>query len=457
MCQELRRQVERARRSGNWHWSALLPQEIIDKAFSEARSTWNSRIYTPAVTMWLFLAQVLSADGSCRDAVAGLVADSAARGGPRCSSGTGGYCIARDRIPETACHRLVTESGKRISDRVPQESLWQGRRVRLVDGSSVTMADTPENQRAYPQSNRAKPGCGFPLMRIVVVFCLASGTVLEAAFGRFKGKGMGELSLFRPLWEVLERNDVLLADRHYAGWFDFALLERYGVDVVARQHHSRTIDFRRGKRLGPNDHLIIVPKPVRCPDWLTREDYDRLPDELVLREVRTVIRQKGFRTKEVVTVTTLVHHERFTSQAIGELYRMRWQVELNLRTLKTVMQMEHLRCKEPHRVRNELRTHLLAYNLIRGVMLDAAILEGRPTWQVSFKGAMQLVNRFLSTLTATSAKELDRWLLAMLTAIGQHTVADRPPRIQPRVIKRRPKSYPRLNQPRSEYKKRLAA
>lgn len=457
MCRELRRQVERVRQSGDLHWSALLPQEIIDKAFSEARSTWHSRIYTPAVTMWLFLAQVLSADGSCRDAVASLVARWASQGKRRCSSRTGAYCIARDKIPETVCHRLMTESGKRISDRVPQESLWQGRRVKLVDGSSATMADTPENQNAYPQSNRAKRGCGFPLVRFVVLFCLASGTVLETAFGRFKGKGTGELSLFRPLWDVLEPGDILLADRHYAGWFDIALLERQGVDVVARQHHSRSIDFRRGTRLGPNDHLIIVPKPVRCPDWLSQEDYDRLPDELVLREVRTVIRQKGFRTQEVVTVTTLVHHERYTPQAIGELYRMRWQAELNLRTLKTVMQMEHLRCKEPHRVRNELRMHLLAYNLIRGVMLDTAILEGRPTWQVSFKGAMQVVNRFLATLAATPARELDRWILAMLTAIGEHIVGDRPPRIQPRVIKRRPKSYPRLNKPRSEYKKRLAA
>lgn len=454
MSGSFRFQAEQARRAGGLHFAALLPEQVIEESLGEARATWHGWLYTPAITVWMFLAQVLSSDHSCRETVARLLADRAARGQKKCSAQTGAYCTARDKLPEEFCHRLMTDAAQRVSDAAPGAWRWRGHRVRVVDGTTVTMADEPANQRAYPQPASQQPGCGFPILRVVVLFCFATGVALDVAFSRWTGKRTGETSLFRTLWDLLAPGDVLLADRFFSGWFDLALLEQQGVEVVVRQHASRRVDFRQGTRLGPNDHLVVLPKPAR-PDWLSRRDYHALPDELFLREIRVVVRQKGFRTREVIVLTTLTHHEEYPPEALAELYRDRWQAELDLRALKTVMQMDHLRCKTPHRVRNELQMHLLAYNLLRGVMAEAAAASGTEPWQISFKGTMQTVNQFLPTLR--SVEHLAAWCAALLAAVAEHDVGNRPDRIEPRCRKRRPKNYPLLTKPRREYKNRTAA
>jgi putative transposase len=448
-----RRAVAEARRRGDLYFAGLLTEDRILEAFGRARWFWQGWIYSPAVTLWVFLAQCLSPDHSCREAVAQLVCWRLSRGLKRCSADTGAYCTARDKIPEAACRQLLRETGRVVDEQAPSEWRWLARRVLTVDGSTITMPDTVENQSEYPQLSSQRRGCGFPIARIVVVFSLAVGTVIEAAIGRYQGKQTGENSLFRTLHDVLREGDVVLADRYFSGWFDLALLQQRGVDIVVRKHQLRATDFRTGQRLGPHDHLISWPKPQR-PAWMSKELYDSLPNELTLREVRVVVQQNGFRTQELIIVTTLVDAEQYPAAQIALLYRRRWQAELNLRSLKIVLQMDHLRCKTPHRVRNEFYMHLVAYNLIRQLMAVSAQVAGVEPWTISFKGTLQTIDRLLPLLTTRLATA--DWCDALLAAIATHTVGNRPDRCEPRVKKRRPKPYRKMTKPRHEYRSRAA-
>lgn len=453
MLDSFRVAVEAARRDGQLYFASLLPEERILDAFGAARAVWQGWLYTPAVTMWVFLSQCLSLDHSCRDAVARLVAWRVARGLRPCSADTGAYCTARAHVPEEACRRLVRQTGRELEEEAPADWLWQGRRVRVVDGSTITMADTPKNQAEYPQLQSQQRGCGFPIARIVVVFSLAVGTVIEAAIGKYEGKQTGENSMFRALHDCLADGDVALADRYFSGWFDVALLARRGVDAVVRKHQLRPTDFRTGQRQGKDDQLVRWSKPAR-PTWMTPDEYRSLPDELVLREVRVRVKQKGFRTKSLVVVTTLADAVEYPAAQIAELYRRRWQAELNLRSLKVVLQMDQLRCKTPERVRNEFNMHLLVYNLIRRAMALAALQSDVCPWQVSFKGALQTLNNFLPLLAAQPS--VDAWCEALAIAIATHDVANRPDRFEPRLTKRRPKKFKHLRKPRANYKRRAA-
>jgi hypothetical protein len=315
------------------------------------------------------------------------------------------------------------------------------------------MADTKANQAEYPQQPGQEPGCGFPIARIVVVFALAVGTVLDAAIGKYQGKQTGENSLFRTLHDIVRDDDVVLADRYFSGWFDIALLRQRRSHIVTRKHQMRATDFRSGHRLGTDDHIVGWSKPKR-PDWMSQEQYDALPDSLELREVRVHVEQRGFRTKQLIVVTTLLDPEKYPAHEIANLYRRRWQAELNLRSLKVVLQMDHLRCKTPHRVRNEFYMHLVAYNLIRKAMAIAAAKAGVEPWTVSFKGTLQTLHKLLPLLNTTLTTQA--WCDAMLEAIATHVVGDRPDRFEPRLKKRRPKNYKSLRRPRQDYKRRAA-
>lgn len=448
-----RRAVAQARRRGDLHFASLLPEDLINEAFGTARQLWRGWIYTPAVTIWVFLSQCLSPDHSCRDAVAGLIAWRVSRGLSACSADTGAYCLARDDVPEEACVQLMRHTGRQVDDDAPAAWRWLGHRVLDVDGSTFTMPDTAANQAEYPQPASQKRGCGFPIARFVVVFSLAVGTVLETALSRHQGKQTGENSLFRTLHHRLQKDDVVLADRYFSGWFDLALLWQQGVHSVVRKHQMRATDFRTGRRLGHGDQLVLWLRPAR-PQWMSVEEYALLPSSLVLREVRVRVQQPGFRTRELVVVTTLLDPSKYSAEEIAKLYRRRWQAELNLRSLKIVLQMDHLRCKTPHRVRNEFHMHLTAYNLIRQMMAMAACQAGVEPWTVSFKGALQTLNRLLpSLMTSVSAAA---WCEALLEAIAAHEVGKRPDRVEPRLKKRRPKQYKHLRHPRDHYKRRVA-
>lgn len=444
-----RARVAAARHDGALYFASLVPEQLIDELLGDARGDWRGWIYRPALVVWCFLSQVLSSDHSCRETVAKLNAYRVAHGLSPCSADTGAYCLARDKLPEAVCHELIHATAHRVMQDVPQSWLWCGRRVRVVDGSTVTMPDTPANRAEYPQVPGQKPGCGFPIVRLVVIFCLATGAVLEMALGKYKGKQTGENSLFRSLSDVLEPRDVVLADRCYSGWFDIVLLALRGIDVAMRRHHARQTDLRRGQRLGEGDHLVMWVKPT-CPEWMEQTTYDALPNAITVREVCVLVCVPGFRTREVVVVTTLTNADEYSSSSLACLYRQRWHGELNLRSIKTVMQMDHARCLKPHRVRNELRMHLVAYNLIRELMVEAARSTSTQPNQTSFKGTIQTLNQFLPHIHA--AISISHWVHELIRLIAAHRVGDRPDRLEPRVRKRRPKGYPLMTKPRNDYK-----
>jgi len=452
MFSALREQAAAVRRCGSLYFAALLPEDRILNAFGKARSIGQSWIYTKAATVWVFLSQCLSPDHSCREAVARLVAWRIGQGKKPCSAETGAYCSARNRIPEVALHRLVRQSGQECEQAAPQAWLWHGRRTCIVDGTTVTMPDTAKNQAKYPQLKAQTPGCGFPIARILVVFSLAVGAVLDAAIAPYSGKQTGENSLFRTLHKLLHRGDVVLADRYFGGWFDIALLVRRGVDVVVRKHQLRATDFRTGQRFGKEDHWVQWLKPAR-PKWMSPACYARLPDRLELREMRVRVIQPGFRTRCLLVVTTMLAAEEYTASEIALLYRQRWQAELYLRSIKCILEMDHLRCKTPLRVRKEIWTHLLGYNLIRRVMAATAISSKRRPSSISFKGTLQTLNAFLPMLHVRI--DVDHWLRSLFQAILTHREGNRPDRIEPRVRKRRPKKYPLMRVPRQTYRSQL--
>jgi hypothetical protein len=391
----------------------------------------------------------MSIHHGCIPAVAKLITYRVANGFRACSAQTGAYCIARDKLDEQAMHRLVTSSGHCIEQKSPDHWLWLGHRVITADGATVTMADTPENQTEYPQLSSQAPGCGFPIVRVVVLFALSTGVVLDMAMGRYKGKLTHEVNLFRQIDAIIEETDIFLADRAFAGWFEMARMMKRGAHVVVRKHQMRKSDFRTGVRHGKDDHSIQIVKPPR-PKWMSAEEYETYPNFITIREIKIRVENQGFRTREIIVHTSLTDEITYTKEDIGALFRRRWQAELHLRSLKTIMQMEHLRCKKPHRVRNEIRAHMLAYNLIRGVMAEAAIEGDVQPWQISFKSALTTVSDMLPVLGLIS--NADELCDVLYRCCLQHIVGNRPGRYEPRVLKRRLKPYKLMQKPRASYK-----
>jgi hypothetical protein len=445
-----RSRVHHARQCGDLFFASLISKETIESVFGQASAILDSaRVYNTSVTLWVFLSQVMSIHHGCVSAVAKLITYRVANNQRACSAKTGAYCIARDKLDEQSMQRLVTASGREIEDNSPDHWLWLGHRVVTADGATVTMADTPENQAAYPQLSSQAPGCGFPILRVVVLFALSTGVVLEMAMGRYKGKLTHEVSLFRQIDQIIEESDVFLADRAYAGWFEMARMIGRGAHVVVRKHQMRKSDFRSGIRYGKDDHSIQLDKPQR-PKWMSAEEYETYPDYITIREVRIRVTQKGFRTREIIVHTSLLDDIEYTKEDIAALFRRRWQAELHLRSLKTIMQMEHLRCKKPHRVRNEIRCHMLAYNLIRGVMAESAYEADIEPWQISFKSTLTTVSDMLPVLGLI--RNVDELCSVLFRCCSQHIVGNRPDRYEPRVLKRRHKNYKLMQKPRGSYK-----
>ena len=434
--------------------SVLTVKEVVAMIREELVETCD-RIFTPLVTLCTFLSQIHSDDPSCRAAVARLNAARVGQGLAPCSPLTGGYCKARKRLPESLLQRLLGLSGQRLEQPVSKTWHWHGRAVKIVDGSGVSMPDTPENQEAYPQPGSQAAGLGFPVARLVVVLSLACGAVLGAALGRIKGKQSGENMLFHSLHEHLERDDVMLADRYYCSYWEVALLLGRGVDVVMRLHQRRPVDFRQGQRLGHEDHVVTWTKPA-CPDWMDAATYAALPTTIKIRELRIRVIQRGFRTRALVVATTLLNAQEFTREELAGLYRARWHAELDLRSIKQTLKMDVLRCKTPAMVRKEIWGHLLVYNLLRAAMVQAALSQGVSPRQLSLQGARQTLEAFRSSLGAASPAERENVIHIVLSAIARHRVGTRPDRYEPRVRKRRPKPYPLMTVPRQQARERLA-
>lgn len=430
-------------------FAALLSQDQAEQVLREENVSWSERVFSPLVTLWVFLSQVIDPDHSMRQAVARLVAHRLHNNQRACSADTGAYCKARQRLPERVLQRLMQQTGQ-LSAETPAAWSWHGRDVKVVDGSTASMPDTPANQQAYPQSKSQKAGLGFPILRFVVLFSLAIGTVLEAAIGPYKGKQTSETALFRALHDRLEEYDVLLADRFYCSYFDIALLSERRVDIVMRLHQSRRADFRLGRRLGRYDHIVTWTKPKQRPAWLDQETYERLPATLTMRELKVTVSSKTSRSRSIIVVTSLLDADQFPKDDVADLYRARWQAELNLRSLKTTLQMDVLRGKSPAMVRKEIWMHLLVYNLIRQTMAQAAKEHELEPGDISFKGTLQTLNAFALPLQASGPEQLPEILQALWQALVVHRVGDRPGRVEPRARKRRPKPYRLLSEPRKK-------
>jgi hypothetical protein len=403
------------------------------------------RLFPATETLSMFMMQAMKPDRSCQ----GIVNDAAIKrqlsGLSPSSTNTGAYCNARLRLPLNMVTGLVRKTGKLISEKSAVGWRWQGRRVKLVDGTTVTMHDTPANQKSYPQQSAQKEGLGYPICRIVGITCLSSGAVLDAVMGAYKGKGTGEQALLRTMIDTFEKDDVVLGDAFYATYFLLAELMSRGVDAVFEQHGSRRLvtDFRRGKRIGTRDHLITLTKPKKRPDWMTPEQFAAAPDTIITRELDV-----GGR----VLVTTLLCPEITPKTTLKELYKRRWNVELDIRNIKTTMGMVTLSCKTPEMVEKEMWVYLLAYNLIRFLMLQSALLKDVLARTLSFKHTLQLWLAWSSASARSDEKENIDTLLNLIT---QKEVGKRTGRIEPRAIKRRPKPYPMLMQTRAAAREKV--
>jgi hypothetical protein len=431
----------------------LLPPEQIEAALEQHQVRYRERRYTPLVTIWTFLYQVLSSDQSCRAAVARLLAFLCVGQQEEGSAKTDPYCKARERLPEKLLADLARHSGTELQREVPAPKLLGGRPIKIADGTTVSMPDTPENQKAYPQQAAQKKGLGFPILRLVGLISLSCGAVLDIATGPYRGKRTGETALLRQVLGSLRTGDILLADAIFSNYWTIALLLEQGVDYLGRLEGMRRVDFRRGQRLGRYDHLVSWSKPHR-PPWMSRKLYDRLPDTLRLRETQVAVTQKGFRCRHLCLVTTLLEAQLYSRPELATAFRCRWHAELDLRSIKAVMQMDVLRCKSPAMVRKEIWMHLLAYNLIRKLMAQAAAEAGLSPRDLSFKGTLQTLVAFAAA--GWSCPERRNELhAAILRAVATHRVNNRPDRVEPRAVKRRPKKQVYLNEPRAVAKARL--
>jgi hypothetical protein len=423
----------------------VIPQPALTQWVIEETGVYRERIYNPFTTLMLFIEQVLGADHSCQDAVARGLSARVALGQPSCSLNTGPYCKARARLPLALLERLGREVGSRLCAGQPEAWRWRGREVKLIDGTTVSMPDTEANQARFPQSRGQKPGLGFPLARLVAVVSLSAGAVLEWAMDACEGKNTGETALLWRLMPHLQHGDVVIADSYYCGYFMIAGLIALGADVVMPQHHLRITDFRRGRRLGARDHAVTWERPQR-PKWMDEPTYQTMPETLTMRETRV-----GGRT----LVTTLTDARATPKPELAALYRNRWQVELDLRAIKTVMQMDILRCKTPAMVEKEIAAHLLAYNLVRTVMAQAADRAKLLPRQLSFKAVLQLLNAFEMNLRHCPRERLARRHASLVAGIASCRLPHRPGRVEPRVVKRRPKQHWLLTKPRYVLRERL--
>jgi hypothetical protein len=444
---------------GDLPFTTALSEATIAPALEAIEGVWKDRIFSPLVTLWIFLSQVLSSDHSCRAAVARLIAHRVSEGQPACSANTGAYCQARKRLPERFFSAVAFLVGRALDAQAEEHWLWKGRRVYLFDGTTVTLPDTPENQQAYPQVYNQKAGTGFPIARVGAIVSLSCGAILNLGICRYAGKGQGEVSLLRRLWDMLRPGDVLLTDRLMANWTNILLLQERGIELVSRLNKAnRRADFRRGKRLGHHDHIVRWSKPssIRSLNWQT---YKTLPEFITVREALIRVLQPGFRTKTIIVVTTLLDPQQTTKEDLATLYRARWNNELDLRSLKSTMQMHHLRCKTPELARKEIWMHILAYNLIRTIIAQAAATHEILPRSISFKGAIQTLEAFQPVIELQAARGPAHRLRLyhdLLYAVATHRVADRPDRFEPRLKKQRRNHYGWLTRPRADFKRDMA-
>jgi hypothetical protein len=427
-----------------------LPQNLFPKARAQQNS--RDRIYTQQRTFWSFLYQGLNPHTACREAVRQIQALFELHDGPTISPEDGAYCRARQRLPQGALDKALVGSAQAADRQLTPGGWLQGRSVKVVDGTTVCLPDTTANQKAYPQLDTLEPGCGFPLMRLVVLFSLLSGAILAVLPGSWC---TAELRLFYELLPGLQPKDILLADRGFGSFWVLAWLRQAQADFVGRC--NRRIDGRRvQRRLGRNDWLVTWKKPCNPSVILTAAQWAGLPGQLTVRIVRGSLYRKGFRVRQMTVMTTLLEAELYPAREILQAYLRRWRLELCLDDLKTTLAMSRLRCLSPAMVKKEVYVHFIVHNLIRTTMAQAAAEYQVPVERISFKGTLDALRQFNQAISQARTKrkrrELWRQLLRIL-ALDQ--IPERPGRREPRALKRQFNKYPRLNLPRHRFKDRM--
>jgi hypothetical protein len=425
----------------------FLPSDLLAPAPQGQNS--RQRVFSLNRTVWCFVWQVLDPNRCCRSVVRQVQALFQLKQGLSVDEDTSAYCQARKRLALERLQSAWQAAAAKAQGLTEGWGTLASRPVKVVDGSTLLLADTPKNRKLYPQTARQKRGCGFPLFKFVVLFCLGSGAILDLVYGN---KYQSERRLFARLWDHLKANDIVLSDRGFGDYPSAAGLQVRGIDLVARMHQSRKVDFRKGQSLGPQDGLFVWKKSVHPSAYISKRAWRKLPDTLTVRLVRFKVSKPGFRPEKITLVTTLLDAKVYTAQALAQLFLRRWRLELCLDDLKTTLRMEHLRTQSPDMVHRELAAFLLAHNLIRCLMAEAARTHSVELTRLSFKGTIDSVDAFSNAIAQARQPWRKRRLRTrLLEVIAADLVPLRTGRREPRVRKRRPKDYPLMNLPRAVY------
>ena len=412
----------------------------------------RERPYSARRTFWCFVWQILQENTSCREVVRQLQAVLALHGIFDLDEGNSAYVQARQRLPVQLLKEALHDSAAAADRLAGPTLLLQGKDLKAIDGSTLTLADTPENQAQYPQPKSQKPGCGFPIMRVSVLFSLRSGAVLQTLRGNYY---QNEMRLFQCLQSHVAKNDILIYDRAAGNYVVAATAKLWEADLISRVA-VRKIDFRKGQRLGKGDRLVVWKKSKHKPKYLTEEQWAKFPEEITVRVIKVTVTQKGFRTRRLNLVTTLLDAKLYPLQEVAQAYLRRWRLELCLDDLKTTLGMESLKCQSPEMVEKELLAFLIGHNLTRCVMAEAASEYDLDLDRISFKGTLDAFRQFTQAIAgARNAKQRRRIWKELLRTLADDALPFRPNRIEPRAVKRRPKAYPRLTKPRHIARKEL--
>jgi len=430
-------------------FSRYLPKDLFPKAASNENS--RDCVYTRLRTFWSMLWQSLNPQASGREVVRQLQALLQLQGGPQISEEDGAYCRARARLPLSEFPKALKATAQAAQQHAGSATLLQARALKVMDGAVVTLPDTPQNRKAYPPFQPT--GSSFPILRIVVLFCLASGAILQVACGN---SSSADLPLLGSLLSQLARGDILLGDRGFGNFITLAVLQGLDLDLDLIGRSARKVDGRkRHKRLGNNDWLHLWKKTSNPSLWLPTAQWVALPQQLLVRVVRANLCQKGFRARQITLVTTLLDPERYPAQEILQAYLRRWRLEMSLDDLKTTLQMEMLRSRSPDLIQKELYARLIAHNLVRCLMAQAAHQEQVHLDRISFKGSLDALRHFTQAMSQAASGQKRRQLWQeLLRTLAADLVPKRPGRREPRAIKRQKRKYPHLSRPRRKFRDR---
>jgi hypothetical protein len=449
----LRAAAQPLRRRPLHHLESLCDQRL-DPAFlapNPRHTNSRQRLYFPKLTFLSFLDQVLNPDSSCREAVRQIRAYHQKQPDPKhLDKDTSAYCQARARWSLDELIQIRSHLARPTSLHPWPLGRPILRPLKVVDGTCLNLPDTPANRAAYPQSQDQQPECGFPLLRLVAVFSLATGALLERAYAPYT---TSENALYQSLWPTFQKGDLVLGDRNFGAWGALASFQTQGVDGLFRLHASRNGDFRQGQALGPNDRRVTWAKPKNKPANLSPESWQGLPATLTVRLVRFRVPTAHGRSKKITLVTSLLDPIAWPVEVLAALYARRWNIELFLDDLKTTLHLDLLSCRSPAMIHKELEMHLIAYNLIRSLMDEAARVCHAPLDRLSFKGTLDTARQYsqiLAQIPASHRKRRQQVYADLLAVIAEDQVPQRPDRFEPRCQKRRPKRYPFLKRPRRE-------